>query len=240
MPGTGAVSRGAGLASFLRVRSLDAVIFDLDGVLIDSEPFWQAAEMACFAEVGLRVEEPETRQTMGLRLEEAIEYWYVRRPWPDGDDPDHSALAGRILDRVEEMILTRGEPLPGAVDVVASSEKLGLRLAVASSSKDRIIAAALRRLGLTDRFEVVRSAEHEDYGKPHPAVFLRAAADLGVEPTRCLVVEDSFNGMVAALAARMRCVVVPEVPSARFAAADRVLASLGELPAHLGELSGNV
>jgi sugar-phosphatase len=196
--------------------------------------------MACFAEVGLHVEEPETRQTMGLRIEEAVAYWYDRRPWPGADPPGHAALVDRILDRVEELILTRGEPLPGTVDAVAACEKLGLRLAVASSSKDRIIAAALRRLGLADRFEVVRSAEHETYGKPHPAVFLRTAAELGVEPTRCLVVEDSFNGMVAALAARMRCVVIPEVPGPRFAAADRELASSGELPTLLGELVGNI
>ena len=219
--------------------SLDAVIFDLDGVLIDSEPFWQQAEVARFAEVGLHVEQPDTRQTMGLRIEEAVGYWHARRPWPNGDDPDHTALVGRILDTVEELVLTRGEPLPGALDAVAAAEKLGLRLAVASSSKDRIIAAALRRLGLSDTFEVVRSAEHEAHGKPHPAVFLRAAADLGVEPTRCLVVEDSFNGMVAALAARMRCVVVPDEPSPRFAAADRVLASSGEIPALLGEMTRN-
>lgn len=222
--------------------SLDAVIFDMDGVLIDSEPFWRAAEVACFAEVGLHVAEAETRATMGLRLEEAIGYWYARRPWPDADDPDHSALADRILDTVEELVLTRGEPLPGALDAVAACEKLGLRPALASSSKDRIIAAVLRRLDLADRFEAVCSAEHDTYGKPHPAVFLRTAAELGVEPTHCLVVEDSFNGMVAALAARMRCVVVPEVPSPRFAAADRVIDSLDELPALLGELgepSGN-
>jgi HAD superfamily hydrolase (TIGR01509 family) len=222
------------------MASLEAVIFDLDGVLIDSEPFWQEAEVARFAEVGLHVERAETTATMGLRLDEAVAYWYERRPWPDADDPDHTALIGRILDTVEELVLTRGEPLPGALDAVAACEKLGLRRAVASSSRERIIAAALRRLGLADRFEVVRSAEHEAYGKPHPAVFLRTAVDLGVEPTRCLVVEDSFNGMVAALAARMRCVVIPEVPSPRFAAADRVVASLGELPALLGELSGNL
>ena len=222
------------------MRSLDAVIFDLDGVLIDSEPFWQEAEVDRFAEVGLHIEQSQTQQTMGLRVDEAVAYWCERHPWPGAEaDPGHHGLIDRILDSVEELVLTRGEPLPGTLDAVAACEKLGLRLAVASSSRDRIISAALQRLGLADRFEVVCSAEHEVHGKPHPAVFLRAAAELGVEPTRCLVVEDSFNGMVAALAARMRCVVVPDQPSPRFAAADQVLASLGELPALLGELLGN-
>ncbi|HEY8545872.1 MAG TPA: hexitol phosphatase HxpB [Acidimicrobiales bacterium] len=222
------------------MASLDAVIFDLDGVLIDSEPFWREAETARFAEVGLHVAKEETRATMGLRIDEAVAYWYARRPWPDGDDPDHRRLVGRILDSVEELVLTRGEPLPGALDAVDVCAKRGLRLAVASSSPDRIIAASLRRLGVADRFEVVRSAEHEAHGKPHPAVFLRTAEDLGVAPTRCLVVEDSFNGMVAALAARMRCVAVPEVPSPRFAAADRVVDAPAELPVALDDLLGEL
>jgi sugar-phosphatase len=219
------------------VRKLDAVIFDLDGVLIDSEPFWQAAEVARFGEVGLHLEATQTEATMGLRVDEAVAYWYARRPWPNGDDPDHGALIGRILDSVEELVLTRGEPLPGVLDAVAAAEKLGLRLAVASSSRTRIVDAALRRLGLADRFGAVCSAEDEAHGKPHPAVFLTAARRLGVEPTRCLVVEDSVNGMVAALAARMVCVVVPDHQrsSPRFAAADHVLPSLEGFPALLEE-----
>ena len=218
------------------MRTLDAVIFDMDGVLIDSEPIWQAAERLGFGEVGLDLQVSEMVTTMGLRVDEVVAYWYARRPWPDVGI-DHAGLARRMVDTVVDLMSTSGEPLPGVVDAVAACEKQGLGVAVASSSPSRVIAAALQRLGLADQFDVVRSAEHEAYGKPHPAVFLSAAAQLGVEPTRCLVVEDSVHGMVAALAARMRCVVVPDADrrSPRFAAADHMLDSLEGFPALLQE-----
>lgn len=218
------------------MRSLDAVIFDMDGVLIDSEPIWQEAERLRFGEVGLDLDVAEMVTTMGLRVDEVVSHWYARRPWPDAGI-DHAALAGRIVDTVVDLVSTGGEPLPGVADAVAASAKWGLGLAVASSSPSRVIDAALQRLGLADRFPVVCSAQHEPYGKPHPAVFLSAAAQLGVAPTRCLVVEDSVHGMVAALAARMHCVVVPdpERSNPRFAAADHVLDSLEGFPALLEE-----
>jgi HAD superfamily hydrolase (TIGR01509 family) len=215
------------------VRVLDAVIFDMDGVLIDSEPLWQAAEQARFAEVGVHLTSAEMVVTMGLRVDEVVAYWYGRRPWPD---PDHEGLVRRLLDTVAELVSSSGRPLPGVAEAVALCEKQGLALAVASSSTHRIIDAVLDRLGLATQFDVVCSAETELYGKPHPGVFLSAAAQLGVDPNRCLVIEDSFNGMIAALAARMRCLVVPERWSPRFAAADHVLESLEDLPSALPKL----
>jgi sugar-phosphatase len=104
--------------------------------------------------------------------------------------------------------------------------RAGLQLAVASSSPPRLIEASLARLGLRDHFTEIVSAESEPYGKPHPAVFLTTAARLGVAPTECLVFEDSLNGLVAAKAARMICVAVPERVDPRFAFADLVLPSL--------------
>jgi sugar-phosphatase len=212
---------------------LDAVIFDLDGLLIDSEPLWQEAEQRCFGEVGLHLEVADMLQTKGLRLDQVVELWYSRRPWPD---PDHAALAERIVATVEDLIAVKGQALPGVLDALDACEKEGLALAVASSSWRRIIDAALARLGIADRFSVVCSAETEPYGKPHPGVFLTTARLLDVDPTRCLVVEDSVLGMVAALAARMRCVAVPDDPGPRFALADEVLGSLEEFPEALARL----
>ena len=104
---------------------------------------------------------------------------------------------------------------------------------VKSKAVDALIHAALAGLGVSDRFEVVRSAEREAHGKPHPAVFLRAAERLGVDAIDCVVFEDSLNGLVAAKAARMRCIAVPEHHDARFALADAVLPSLEALDAPL-------
>ena len=219
---------------------MKAVIFDMDGVLIDSEPLWRQAERELFGAVGLHLADDDMRRTMGLRVDEVVDHWFARHPWPD---PDHAGLAARIVDRVRELITADGAPLPGVLDSVAACADAGLPLAVASSSAHRIIDLTLRRLGIADQFAVVCSAEDEPYGKPHPGVFLTTAAQLGVEPTDCLVIEDSVNGMVAAKAARMRCVVVPEHPEQvgdpRFALADHVLDSLEAFPALLRSLLGD-
>lgn len=206
--------------------ALDAVIFDMDGVLIDSEPLWRRAEIERFAAVGVHLSDEECRQTMGFRIDETVAYWYARRPWPHADVP---AVATAIVDRVVELVQAEGEPMAGVEHAMQLCGKLGLRLAVASSSRPRLITAVLDKLGIADAFEIVRSAVDEPYGKPHPGVFLTTAAELGVDPVRCLVVEDSVNGMVAAAAARMRCIVVPERPDPRFVLADAVLDSLEDL-----------
>lgn len=205
---------------------IEAVIFDMDGVLIDSEPLWRQAEIELFAELGVHVTEEEARQTMGFRIDETVAYWHARRPWPDADLP---ALATRIVDRVVELVAEKGEPLPGVEHAVAVCRERGLRLAVASSSWTGLVTAVLRRLGVDDAFDVVRSAADEPYGKPHPGVFLTTAALLDVDPRRCLVIEDSVNGMVAAVAARMRCVVIPERWDPRFVLAHAVLDSLHDI-----------
>jgi mannitol-1-/sugar-/sorbitol-6-/2-deoxyglucose-6-phosphatase len=205
---------------------IEAVIFDMDGVLIDTEPVWRRVERELFGELGIHLGDDELRQTMGFRIDETVAHWYAQRPWPD---PDLPGLAARIVDRVVEVVEQQGEPLPGVEHAVGVCEKLGLRLAVASSSWVRLVDAVLKRLGIADSFEAVRSAADESYGKPHPGVFLTTAELLGVEPARCLVVEDSVNGMVAAVAARMRCVVVPERWDPRFVLADAVLDSLHDI-----------
>lgn len=200
-----------------------AAIFDMDGLLIDSEPLWRKAEVEVFATVGLRLTEEECEETTGLRIDEVVAYRHGQQPW---DDPPRHAIVERIVDRLIELVTERGAPLPGVDHAIARCRADGLRLALASSSPRRIIDATLARLGLADAFEVIASAEDDRYGKPHPAVFLRCAEMLGVRPTECLVLEDSLNGVIAAKAARMTCVAVPEKPDPRFAIADRVLDSL--------------
>ncbi len=203
-----------------------AAIFDMDGLLIDSEPLWREAEVEVFATVGLTLTLRECEETTGLRIDEVVAHRHAQRPWTE---PAQPVVVAQIVDRVIALVGERGAPLPGVDHAIATCRAAGLRLALASSSPERLIAATLAKLGLTDAFEVIASAEHDRYGKPHPAVFLRCAELLGVPPTECLVLEDSLNGVIAAKAARMTCVAVPERPDPRFAIADRVLASLRDL-----------
>lgn len=208
---------------------LRAAIFDMDGLLVDSEPTWRRTEVEVLGSVGLALTESMCEATTGLRIDEVVRHWYARAPW---EGPSCEEVAARIVDRMVEHARERGAPLPGAADAVEACARAGLRLAVASSSPERLVAATLERLALADRFEVVVSAERERLGKPHPAVFLTAAERLGVAPTECVIFEDSLNGVLAAKAARAACVAVPSARDRgdpRFSIADRVVASSAEI-----------
>ncbi len=206
-----------------------AVIFDLDGLLVDSEPLWVRAEREVFASAGVVLSAADCAQTTGLRVDEVCRYWAARRPWA-GPSPD--AVADRVVDRVEVLLRTEARPQPGAVAAVARLSTAGLALAVASSSSRRLIDAALERLALSALLPTRCSAEDEPFGKPHPAVYLSAAAALGRRPETCVAVEDSLNGVVAAVAARMPVIAVPDRGQRgdpRFCLADRVLPDLDAL-----------
>ena len=187
-----------------------AVIFDLDGVLIDSEPVWEAAEAEVFASVGVHLDASDTASTTGLRVDEVVAHWLARRPW-DVTAPGASAEAVAIT-LVDAMVAhAHDDPteVPGAVDAVDRLAKSGRRMAVCSSSPQRLIEASLGGLGLGDRFELVHSAEHEPAGKPHPACYLSTASMLGVAPSDCVAIEDSVNGAIAAAAAGHVVVALP-------------------------------
>lgn len=203
---------------------IEAVIFDMDGVLVDSEPLWRKAEVRVFGEAGLRLTEDDCKSTMGLRLDEV-----VRTRLPKLAAPARAAIEVAIMDGVIDLVRRSGEPKPGAIHAVTTVVARGLPVGLASSSPLRLIEATLERIGLAGAFRVVHSAEHEPYGKPHPAVYITAAERLGVRPEACLAIEDSLRGLVSAKAASMRCLLVPEEPDPRHVLADMVLPSLEHL-----------
>jgi sugar-phosphatase len=138
-------------------------------------------------------------------------------------------VAATVVDRVIALVLDKGELKPGAEHAIDLCAGRGLPLAVASSSPYRLIDAALAHFDLRRRFSLIHSAQDEAYGKPHPAVFLTAATKLGAAPRRCLVWEDAPAGVLAAKAASMGCVAVPERAERHrpeFGLADAVLDSL--------------
>lgn len=209
---------------------IEAVIFDMDGLLIDSEPFWQEAEIEVFSEVGIQLTHDMCTRTIGMRTNEVVEYWFHRQPW---DKRQHSleAVTEGIIDRVIDMINRQGQALPGAEDVLHFVAQKDVGIALASSSNYRLIEAVLKKLNISEYFQAIHSAQDEQYGKPHPATYLGAAAKLGISPKRCLALEDSLFGVLAAKAASMKCIAVPEPRLAgdqRFAIADLILPTLQE------------
>lgn len=207
-------------------KSIQLVIFDMDGLLIDSEPYWKIAEKNVFGALGLHLTDELLRQVMGFRLNEVVRHWYEYQPW---NNPDFEQTEQAILNEVQHLILQHAEAMPGVYEVLDALQQRGVKLAVASSSPMKLINAVISKLGIADRFDLLWSAQFEAYGKPHPGIFLSVANQLGVAPVNCLVFEDAINGVIAAKAAKMKCIAVPEEASRndpRFAIADIQLPSL--------------
>ena len=214
-----------------RGRLFRAAIFDLDGLLIDSEPLWQQSERECFAEIGVPLTQEQVEETLGMRTDEVVCLRFDQFGWDEEAHPLEE-VDERITQRVIELIVAEGEAKEGVFQTLDFIEARGLRRAVASSPRISVIEAALGSLGIADRFELIQSAELELLGKPHPGVYLTAARRLGVPPSECLAFEDSLAGIESAKEAGMTCVAVPDrsvIGKPGLVRADMVLSSLAEL-----------
>jgi sugar-phosphatase len=190
----------------LKLMQLNTVIFDMDGLLIDSEPCWQEAGTETLAQFNIALTLDQYHLTTGLRTKEWIDYWFSYF----GIDKARSQEAEDLTHRLAiEKIAAKGEPMPGVMEILAFFKHKGFRMGLATSSPIALVDVVLKKLGIRDYLEAIASAEDIPFGKPHPQVYMNCAAELGVKPTQCVCFEDSFNGMIAAKAARMRCVVIP-------------------------------
>jgi HAD superfamily hydrolase (TIGR01509 family) len=186
-----------------------AVLFDLDGLLVDSEPLWFEAERAVAVRLGAAWDAADQEELLGGSLDRTVTYLLDKagRPQVAGRDE-----VGRwLLDEMTALILSRGLPFqPGARELLAEVARAGIPHALVTSSSRQIMNAALAATGMT--FSVTVCAEDVRRTKPAPDPYLRAAAELGVPPPRCVALEDSPNGVAAALAAGSPVIAVPSVP----------------------------
>ncbi|MFA6096252.1 MAG: hexitol phosphatase HxpB [Candidatus Paceibacterota bacterium] len=185
---------------------IKAVIFDMDGLLIDSEPFWREAEKGALEKIGIPVKKEITSETMGVRIDALVEYWFKRYPW---SGPSKKEVELDIIRRVILMIKREGELMPGAREVLETFRKMDMPMAIASSSPIDIINSVLERTLIAPYIRVVHSAQDELFGKPDPAVYIGASKKLGISAGSCVAFEDSPNGVISAKSAGMRCVAVP-------------------------------
>ena len=205
---------------------MKTIIFDMDGILINSEPLWKIAEIEAFAKVGLNTTATDFSESVGLRIDEVVQLWHDKIKWTNKTVKE---VEDDIVTCVIREIHTQGEEMPGVTKLLKSLKLKGYKIGLATSSYQRIIDAVLTKLNIGDYFDVVHSAEYEKFGKPHPAVFMTTADKLNVKYSDCLVFEDSLNGVISAKAARMKVVAVPEAcngSNSKLIIADLIINSL--------------
>jgi len=185
---------------------MKAVIFDFDGVILDSEPQHHEAFAELFRRNGIPFS--ETPQTMtGIPARKLIPMVALKA----GISLSAEKISAMDRQRDEiylELILHQATLLPGALDLLHALKKSGVKIALASSSNHRLLEAILPRVGLTDAFDAVVGGDHVPHGKPNPDIFLKAAEKLGVNPRDCVVIEDANAGVQAANAAGMKVLMV--------------------------------
>ncbi|TDN64387.1 hexitol phosphatase HxpB [Scandinavium goeteborgense] len=216
-------------------RQILAAIFDMDGLLIDSEPLWDRAELDVIAGLGVDISRRnELPDTLGLRIDMVVELWFAQQPW---NGPSREEVTARIISRAISLVEEERPLLAGAREAIALCKSQGLKVGLASASPLHMLEKVLAMFDLREQFDALASAEKLQYSKPHPQVYLDCAAKLGVDPLTCVALEDSVNGMIASKAARMRSIVVPEHENQadpRYVLANVKLSSLEQLtPEHL-------
>jgi len=217
-----------------------AVIFDLDGVLADSEPWWNQIDANLLAAYGVTYRGEYHRDVLGVSYRLAIEFY---------------KKAFNLSVPTDEMIRKRAEIatdffakriglFPSTTTVLEQLRHWDLRLAVATSSVSASARPFLNRHELTRYFEVIVTGEEVERGKPQPDIYLRTAEKLGLSPEVCLVVEDALSGIAAAKAANMRVAAIPDTrfvdPRGYEKRADYVLRNLSELPSLVAKLGTSI
>jgi sugar-phosphatase len=212
---------------------INTVLFDMDVLLLDTEPLWGECMLRIAQKHGIPISADRFKETTGLRIYEVTEYWSHKYPWQGSG---HETVAEEILDDIIATSYEKGSVLKGVVSTLELLKAENFRIGLASSSPSRMIDALVRHFRIDHYFDCITSADVVALGKPHPAVFLKCAENLGSTPRQCLVLEDSVNGMIAGKAARMKVVVVPDAlhfDDPRFALADKKISSLEQFDLEL-------
>ena len=200
----------------------------MDGLLINSEPYWEAAGGETLKEYGVTLSPEQYHSTTGLRTKEWIDWWFT---YFNIDKKFAHDAAETIVLKAIEKIRQHGEAMPGVEYIFNLFREMNFTIGLATSSPISLIDVVVEKLGIKSYLQAVSSAESLVYSKPHPQVYLNCAEQLNVSPLECICFEDSFNGMISVKAARMKCIIVPalkQFQEPKWDAADIKLRSLEE------------
>ena len=198
----------------------------MDGLIIDSEPYWRKAMLTVFANYNLVITEEDCAATTGLRFDNVVDYWFKERGW---NAVQKNKILQEVLDQVAYYITHFAEAKDGFYTSMEFFKSKGYQLSIASSSAMQLIEATIEKLNIRKELVTYISAEKLTHGKPHPEVFLVCAEALLTHPNQCLVLEDSVYGVIAANAAQMNCIAIPEkqnLQNPKFSIADETFPSL--------------
>lgn len=184
----------------------DAVLFDMDGTLVDSGPYWKQAEREAFATVGIDITDEMALISAAMSTADVTQHWYQHQPW---QGRPLAELETAVVERVMALVAERAEPLEGVHETLCALRGAGLKTALASNAPLALCHQTIGKIGIAPYFDAVFSVDHVERGKPAPDIYLHAAQSLGVEPERCLVFEDSVAGVHAGVEAGMTVIAVP-------------------------------
>ncbi len=177
-----------------------AVIFDMDGVLVDSEGLWKQAEVEIFSSLGVHVSDEYSAITKSMTAPDVTKFWFDKYPWPN---TSLNTVAQMVIARVSQLIDTEDCHINGVKEFIETLKEKNYKIGLATNSPHILIPAVLRKINASHLFDTVSSAEFEQNGKPDPAIYLTTAAKLNVSANNCIAIEDSLSGMLAAKNAGM-------------------------------------
>ena len=210
-----------------------AVIFDMDGLLVNSEPCWHTAEKIVFGKVGLNLTTENCMETTGVPVKEVIQYWFAKKPWPS---PDFDQMEKDLFAEATAAIEKEASLMPGFREALTFVKRKHWKTGLASASPMAMIKLVLKKFDLTKSFNFYHSAELEEFNKPHPAVYLSVSSKLEIPIENCLILEDSGGGVKGGVASGAQVIAVPghhEFDDPKFNIAHFKIRSLADLEALL-------
>ncbi|MGY3805424.1 hexitol phosphatase HxpB [Pigmentibacter ruber] len=191
----------------LEIRNKHSIIFDMDGVILDSEPLWLEAELQVFKSFGLLLTPKDCELTKGLRLVNIIDFWYNKHNW---NNVSKEEIVKKLEAKVIELITEKAIVKEGLFELLNKLKEKNITLAICSSSPLSLIEAVCNKFNLFSFFEILQSAENCEFGKPHPEPYISTMLRLKTTYEKCYVIEDTVTGAISAKAARMKVIAIPE------------------------------